>query len=360
MTKKQLGYVQLEWTCPNCETRNPGPNKFCNGCGAPQPEDVEFEQPLEEEIITDAEEIARAQAGPDVHCPYCGARNAGHAKFCGACGGDLTSAEARQSGRVIGAHRYEPAENVICPACGTANPAANKSCANCGAQLEKEPPLAPEPIAAPSAAKKGLPLIAILGCGLFCALAAAAIFFLAIKTEERTGQVSAVRWERSIPVEALAPVERQAWRDEIPEGAEVGACSQDFRYTSNEPVSNSTEVCGTPYTIDTGSGFGEVVQDCVYEVYDDRCTYTVMDWEVFDVVTLSGSDLDPIWPEVSLTGDQRQGDPVDEYVVTFSSDGNDYTYTVSDAGEFSRFEIGSEWILNVTTLGGISSVEASR
>jgi predicted nucleic acid-binding Zn ribbon protein len=249
MTKKRLGYVELEWICPNCETRNPGPHKFCNGCGAPQPEDVEFEQALEEKLLTDAEEIAHAQVGPDVHCPYCGARNPADAKFCGACGGDLAGAEARESGRVVGAHRHEPAEEVLCPSCGTANPAANKTCSNCGAQLEKESPPVPEPAAR---AKKSLPLLAILGGGLFCALAAAAIFFLAIKTEERTGQVSAVRWERSIPVEALAPVEREAWRDEIPSEAEVGACSQEHRSTSNEPVSNSTEVCGTPYTVDTG------------------------------------------------------------------------------------------------------------
>ena len=360
MTKKRLGYVELEWTCPNCETRNPGTHKFCNGCGAPQPEDVEFEQAVEEKLLTDEELLARAQVGPDVHCPYCGARNPGDAKFCGACGGDLAGAEARETGRVVGAHRHEPAEQVKCPSCGTANPAVNKSCSNCGAQLEIEPEPAPEPAAAPGAARKGLPLIAILGGGLLCAIVAAAIFFLAIRTEEVTGQVSAVRWERSIPVEALAPVEREAWRDEIPAGAEVGTCNQDYRYASNEPVSNSIEVCGTPYTVDTGTGLGEVVQDCVYEVYDDRCNYTVMDWTVFDVVTLSGTDLNPNWPDVNLANDQRQGDPTEEYVVTFSSNGDTYTYTVNNAGDFGQFEVGSDWILNVTTLGGISSVEASR
>ena len=114
-------------------------------------------------------------------------------------------------------------------------------------------------------------------------------------------------------MEALAPVEREAWRDEIPSDAEVGACSQDHRYTSDTQESNSTEVCGTPYTVDTGTGLGEVVQDCVYEVYDDRCTYTVMDWAVFDTVTLAGTDLNLSWPEVSLTDDQRQGDPTEEF-----------------------------------------------
>jgi hypothetical protein len=211
-----------------------------------------------------------------------------------------------------------------------------------------------------SAAKKGLPLLAILGGGLACALVAASIFFLVIQTEEITGRVSAVSWERSIPIEALAPVEREAWRDEIPAEAEVRACSQDHRSTSNDPETNSQEVCGTPYTVDTGSGFGEVVQDCVYEVYDDRCTYTVMDWTVFDVVTLTGTDLDPSWPEVNLAGDQRQGESTEEYVVTFSSDGEIYSYAVNDASEFSRFDVGSTWILAVNALGGISSVEAAR
>ncbi|MFQ5942468.1 MAG: zinc ribbon domain-containing protein [Anaerolineales bacterium] len=360
MTKKRLGYVQLEWVCPHCETRNPGPHKFCNGCGAPQPEDVEFEQAVEEKILTDEEQIARAQAGPDVHCPYCGARNPGEAKFCGACGGDLAGAEVRESGRVIGAHRHEPAEDVICPSCGTANPAEHKTCSNCGAQLEKEPEPSPEPAGAPAAARKGLPVFAILGGGLACALAAAAIFFLFIQTEEITGRVSRVRWERSIPVEVLAPVEREAWRDEIPADAEVGACSQDHRYTSNDPVSDSVEVCGTPYTVDTGSGFGEVVQDCIYQVYDDRCTYTVLDWTVLDTVTATGRDLNPTWPEVSLADDQREGEPAEEYMVTFSSDEDSYTYIAGDVGEFSQFEVGSTWVLTVNALGSVASVEASR
>lgn len=357
MTRKSIGYVELEWTCPNCETRNPGPNKFCNGCGAPQPEDVEFEQPLEEQILTDAGKIALAQAAPDVHCPYCGARNPGDAKFCGACGGDLAGAVARESGRVVGAHRDEPAAEVICSSCGTANPAANKSCANCGAQLGKEPESVPAPTAAP---KRVLPPVAILGGGLLCALAAIATFFLFFRTEEQVGRVAAVRWERSIPLEVLAPAEREAWYDEIPSDAEVGACSQEYRYTSDEPASNSTEVCGTPYTVDTGSGFGEVVQDCVYEVYDDYCSYTVMDWEVFDTVTASGTDLNPSWPQTSLSSDQRQGEPSEEYVVTFESDGETYTYTVDDEDEYSRFEIGSSWNLSINAIGGISSVEASR
>ena len=299
MARKRLGYVHLEWACPNCQTRNPGPNKYCTGCGAPQPEDVEFEQTAEEKLLTDADEIARAQAGPDVHCPYCNARNAAGAKFCGACGGDLADAIARERGRVVGAHRHEPAADLTCPACGIANPAANKICSNCGARLDKEPVAAPQPAAAPTPtkARRRIPLAALIGGGALCAVAAIVIFFLGIRTEAQTAEVAAVRWERSIPIEALTMVEREDWYDQIPAESEVGSCRSEYRYTSDEPTANSEEVCGTPYTVDTGSGFGEVVQDCVYEVYDDWCTYSALDWQAYDVVTLSGTDLIRVGPK---------------------------------------------------------------
>ncbi len=44
MPQETLGYVKLEWTCPKCRTRNPGTEKTCVSCGAPQPQEVQFEQ----------------------------------------------------------------------------------------------------------------------------------------------------------------------------------------------------------------------------------------------------------------------------------------------------------------------------
>jgi hypothetical protein len=194
---------------------------------------------------------------------------------------------------------------------------------------------------------------AIIGIGLICVLAVAAIYFIFIRTEELVGRVEDVHWERSIPIEALMLVERQDWFDQIPSDAELGDCELEFRYTSNEPEPNSEEVCGTPYEEDTGSGFAEVVQDCVYEVYDDFCTYSVMDWQLFDTLTVTGSDLNPRWPEPSLSSDQREGEPEESYEVTFSSSEGDYTYTTSDPGEFSRFTSGSSWTLKVNALGSV-------
>jgi predicted nucleic acid-binding Zn ribbon protein len=359
MTRKTLGYVHLEWVCPNCQRKNPGPQKFCNGCGAPQPKDVEFVQAAQEELLTDEAEIARAKAGPDVHCPFCGARNPGNAEFCGGCGGSLAEAEARESGRVIGAFRDRPAPDVKCPACGSDNPATAQICSQCGASLVTKTvePAKTGTSAKSISAKKGIPIVGLIGGFLVCLVLAIAVYFIFLRTEELTGEVQAVSWTRTIPILALGPVENEDWWDEIPSDAEVGPCREEYRYTQAEPAPNAVEVCGTPYTIDTGSGSGEVVQDCEYEVYDDYCTYTVMDWTVFDEVTVSGSDLNPYWPEVNLLADQREGDRQESYEVSFNSDGARYSYTTNDYTEFSQFTVGSSWLLNVNSLGAVTSIE---
>ena len=31
--RRTLGYIQNEWTCPNCDTRNKGGSKTCENCG---------------------------------------------------------------------------------------------------------------------------------------------------------------------------------------------------------------------------------------------------------------------------------------------------------------------------------------
>jgi len=82
MAKETVGYVRLEWVLPNCGAKNPGPQKTCSSCGAAQPTNVKFQQAAQEEIITDKEELSRAATGPDIHCPYCGARNPAGTKNC--------------------------------------------------------------------------------------------------------------------------------------------------------------------------------------------------------------------------------------------------------------------------------------
>jgi hypothetical protein len=360
MTKKTVGYVQLEWTCPRCQTRNPGPQKFCNGCGGPQPPDVKFEQPAQEKLLTDAEEIARAKAGPDIHCPYCSSRNPGTAKFCGACGGELKGGQVRASGQVLGAHRAGEAASVLCPACGAPNPAGSPRCSQCGASLAAPPAegVAPSVRAGARPALGSRALYGGAGLLLVLCLAAAGIFLLmGNRTHTVEAQVESLTWSRSLPILALAEVQREAWQDEVPAEASVDTCALEYRYTQSENAPNATEVCGTPYTVDTGSGYGEVVQDCEYQVYDEWCSYTALDWQTVDTVTQTGNDANPFWPEVSLASNEQLGEGEESYQIVLVAAGETYEYAPADATEFSQFEIGSAWRLQVNALGSIVSIE---
>ncbi len=278
MAKKSLGYVELEWICPNCKSRNPGSHEKCSSCGTPQPANVEFVQPVQEKIITDKEKVADAKGGPDIQCGYCGARNDASATVCRQCGAALAEGKARAAGAVLGLHRSAPVGKIKCPACGAENAGDARRCVRCGAGLVPGPQLA-EHAAAESKSASGrfflLVAAAIVGVLLL-------VIFLSLRTEETVGVVRSVNWQRTIQVEALVPVTKSDWLEEIPASVNVGRCELKVARTQDQPVPGAVEVCGTPYTVDQGSGFGEVVQDCQYQVMEDWCEYKVDEWRSVD------------------------------------------------------------------------------
>jgi hypothetical protein len=148
----------------------------------------------------------------------------------------------------------------------------------------------------------------------------------------------------------------------------VGNCREEQRGTESRPSGQTREVCGTPYTKDTGTGVGEVVQDCetepIYEevpVYDDMCSYTATVWQRVDQVSLTGNDLNPRWPETSISGpSRREGGREEKYEVIFDTDGRIYTYTTTNADEFQKFQPGSRWVLKVNSFDAVTSVEPAQ
>ena len=263
MAQKELGYVELEWTCPACNTRNPGTARKCTQCGAVQPAEVKFEQAPEEKLITDEAKIAEAKAGPDIYCAYCGTRNPSTATVCKQCSAALAEGKAREAGGVLGGLQDKPAPPVKCPSCGAENPAMARTCAKCGAQLGKAVPPPPPP----PAAKPGcLSLPVLIGIGVVILIAVIAFIIMGSRTKAVVGDVSDVYWRRTIAIEALMPVTRENWRDEIPEDAEIESCRQEVYRTQSEPEPGAREVCGTPYVKDEGSGYGKVIQDCQYQI----------------------------------------------------------------------------------------------
>jgi ribosomal protein L40E len=356
MAKQTLGYVELEWECPSCHTRNPGAAKTCVQCGAAHPEDVAYTQAAQDKILTEEAKIAAAKAGADIYCGYCGAPNVATAKICRQCGADLTEGKARESGQVLGAMRQEEAAPVNCPSCGASNPASAFKCSQCGAALRLQAPQ-PEPIAQPAGRSKLLPFL-IAGAVLLLIL----IIVLVARGSRRTaaiGEVSNVNWRRVIAVEALVPITLEAWKDEIPSGVQVGSCRQEVYKVQDNPAPGAHEVCGTPYVVDKGSGYGEVQRDCRYEIYADRCQYQSQGWRAIAPIALQGSDLNPAWPSANLAQNQRSAGRSETYAITFNVDGKTYSYQPANETEFVQFSPGSEWRLKVNSFGSVT-VEGPR
>jgi ribosomal protein L40E len=352
MAEQTVGYVELEWRCPSCGNRNPGSVKKCTQCGAALTEEVQFEQAPQETIIADQAKVAAAAAGADIQCGYCGTANSATATKCKQCGADLAEGKARAAGQVLGGFRDQPAAPLKCPSCGTDNPPTALKCSNCGAAL-----LQPKPKPEQPAASKPFPVAIVLAVLLACCVLAAAFFFLSNRTTDMVGEVRGVNWQRAIAIEALVPVVREAWKDEIPAGKQAGQCTSRVHHTQPDPAPGAKEVCGTPYTVDQGSGFGKVVKQCLYEVSADWCKYDDVDWRVANTLTAQGSDLNPRWPDARPGSNQRLGSRQEQYQVTFTANDKTYTFSPPNGDEYVRFPPGTKWKLKVNTFGAITGVE---
>jgi ribosomal protein L40E len=355
MAKKKLGYIELHWECPNCGTINIGSEKVCKGCAAPQPEGVEFFQASQQQLIEDEERLKKAKAGADIHCAYCGTRNPPGAETCSQCKADLSEGTQRKAGRVVGAFRRGEVKQIACPHCGTQNPETAGRCGQCGGRLtqrieekrEGEPKV--KPVTKP---KRGV--MAIIG--LLLLGVCLSIYFVFFRTSALSGEVTGVQWERSMVLEQIIPVEYQDWVDQIPSEGEIVSCTQEQRGETDQPTEGAQEICGTPYSVDTGGGYAEVVQDCTYIIYDDYCTYTLMEWGAVDMLTSYGQDFDAFWPEMNLADDQRLQYGEESYTIIFFADGDTYSFTTSDYELFQQVEIGSRWDLEVNAIGGVQSI----
>jgi hypothetical protein len=279
-------------------------------------------------------------------------------KFAINAGGDLVGGVKRETGRVIGAYKTGPVSMIDCPHCGEDNPDTEKTCAFCGGSLVQEAVGGEQVFRPPAKQQSRARTWIISGVVAVLVLACGAYLFFSNRTNPTTGIVDRADWERSVPVEALVPVEHKGWEDEIPVEGVIGSCRQEVRSVPSEHAPNSVEVCGTPYTVDSGSGFAEVVQDCEYEVYASFCTYTLEEWSVIDVAVLTGSDFSPVWPEPALQADQRVGEEWEEsYTIFFRSGDETYVYSTNDLSLFQEAQIGSEWTLNINTFGNLVSIE---
>ena len=357
MTQKELGYVELEWTCKHCGTINPGMKRVCTNCGAPIGKDDQFELPDQQELITDQAKLEEAKSGPAIQCPYCNVLNPAGTKLCIQCGGDIQAGLARQAGEVLGANETAALPDKPCPFCNQPVKANAQRCPHCGGSLVTE---AAKVVDNTSTVAKKTPIWMIIGgiaIVVLCVGSLIAYLVMSNRTKAVTASVSDISWRLSLDILEEQPVQRAAWSEEVPSQAQDVSCQDEYKETSDLPAPKATEVCGTPYTIDAGSGAGKVVQDCEYLVYASYCNYTVLDWVVADTTVAQGKDNNPQWPQLSLTGNQQEGNRYESYQVSFTADGQTYSYVPADMAEFSQFELGSSWLLDINTFGAIKDIQ---
>lgn len=345
MTRRTRGYVQLEWVCPNCGTRNPGPRKSCGNCGAPQPENVQFQRAVDEQLETDDKLIVAAQAGADYICPYCGTRNSALEKVCVKCGGDLVEARRRAAGAELQANAG-PRE-VKCSNCSTLNPASRVNCSKCGSPL----PRTSAPVQAASTAstsnvpqKKGSRWWVWAAIGIAVVLCIGAVMAFAVPASRLKATVSDVRWETSVPLQEVRSVHYSNESGDPPSGAYDISCHTE-----------SKEVC-TERVVDQGNGFGEVVEDC-HDESQQYCSYSVDEWQTIQTFTLDGHDFSPVYAQPNVAAGQRLGDQTVEYTVYFATEAGPRTYSPSAGTDFSQFRVGTTWTLSLNAIGGIIDVK---
>lgn len=351
MQRKSKGVVQLEWVCPNCDGRNPGPVKTCENCGAAQPENVQFQRAAEEKLITDEKVVAAAKAGADIHCGFCGTRNPATATTCSQCGADLKEGKSRQAGQVMKAAPALP-KVVACSNCGTENPGTAKTCSNCGAPIKVNVP-APAPVpaaqarAVPGAQPKAKPFNWLIagGVGAFLLVCCIALFVMfALPSRSVEGTVSNVYWKTSVPVQEVRAVDYSNERGSPPSDAYNVSCRTE-----------SEEICEDK-TVDQGNGYAEVVTEC-RTVSEQYCSYTVDEWTTIQTYDLDGNDLFPVYSDPTLASDQRVGSSSTELMVYFDTSSGQETYSPKSVDEFQQFQLGSVWTLRMNAVGGILSVE---
>lgn len=349
--RRTVGFVENEWTCPSCGTRNKGSLKTCENCGAPQPENVQFELGAERKLVTDAEKVKAAQGGADIHCGFCGARNPANAETCSQCGGDLKEGKAREAGRRMQAPPAQ-AKVIQCKNCGTENPGSNAVCSNCGSPL----PRVAQAVVAPPVTKGGLtpaaPLTGkknntkrnlFIAGGILACLTVACITIIMlflVPTSTVDGTVTSVHWQTNVPVQEIQAVRHNNERGGAPSGAYDVSCH--------------TEESCTQETVDRGNGYSEVVETCTDVQY---CSYTVDEWTTVQNYTKEGNNLQPVYENPNLASDQRLGNKTEELTVIFSTDDGNKTYKPDTVTEFQQYNLGTTWSLKLNLVGGVVGVE---
>ncbi len=287
--------VEGYWNCPNCEAKNRGAKQKCEACGAVRGENVQFHCDDDAEAITDEAELAKAKAGPDWVCQFCGNTSPSASSNCTGCG------SARDSGKKR-AVKDIPAAEV----------AAKKG---------------PEQ---PKAPAKPMPTAFKIGCGIIVLLLLIVSLLSCRETSEKI-EIVDNQWSRVIERAEYKTVEESKWENEVPQAAVRLSSNREIHHYDKVP--DGFEEVEETYTEkvkvgeekvkdgkkDLGNGRFEIKYKMVPKykneertrrvrrekfrekpVYAEKITYNIDRWIDIDPVELKGGQDEPKWPEAGV------------------------------------------------------------
>ncbi|HNC98385.1 MAG TPA: hypothetical protein PKW90_19795, partial [Myxococcota bacterium] len=198
-----------------------------------------------------------------------------------------------------------------------------------------------------------LGLVMLVLCGL------CGVFFFWQK--EAGFEVTGHRWERSIDIESLAPVQETAWRTEMPADATNVSCQPEQKGTNK--VADGEDCVDKRE--DKGDGSFEEKRVCTTRyredpVYADKCSYTVTKWSATDNSKAMGDSLKPppFWPTVTLSnpgtcvGCQREGSKKESYTLILKDTAGVEKSCDLPLDKWSTMAVGTRWTGSVGVVSG--------
>lgn len=319
----RIGY----WDCPSCGTKkNLGPKPTCATCGRPRGPGIPFYTDDTAPVVEDPAMVARARAGADWACKYCGADNRAGDMDCDRCGAGPDGAVRR---------------------------------------AEKLVPIASRTAAASPRPKKSSAALVLGVLGALFVVVGAAVWLLFVRTVEQRVTVESVAWVKTAQIEERHVKLEEDWQDEVPAGARVVA--KEARRRPKEVKDGIKKVkVGQK---DLGNGMFEDIYEekpnvATKQVEDTWVRYEVETWkkgERLEEKTSDGTEPPDPARRAKTSSDRRVGATTNEAVFFLkSSDGKDYRFEVDareeGAAAMKRYEVGKSYRAQVNTMGNVSSL----
>uniref|UniRef100_B8HS35 RanBP2-type domain-containing protein n=1 Tax=Cyanothece sp. (strain PCC 7425 / ATCC 29141) TaxID=395961 RepID=B8HS35_CYAP4 len=339
------------WDCTECGRKGiPGREMRCTNpmCGYERPGNVQFYLPDHARVVKEEEEVARAEAGEDWACGWCGAANSALSDRCHACENS----------------RHDPPPQAVEPRQGTYQAVLTRQ------QHRKQ--------------QQQLWTLTGIVLGSSALLLSLGFWFFAPRTI--TAEINDLTWVRNVTVEEFRAVREGDWSvptdgrlirterrvrtynkvfshyeyrtetrtESVPDGTESYSCTQNM----GNGYFKSTTCTRPKYKTVTRD---ERVQTPVYNnvpVYDTWSIYEIDKWVPLQTYSSNGSSEQlPTWPEPKLSANQRLCCRKENYQVSFKQGGQSYGPINLGYREWSKFRIGDRRELTVNRAGRVQLQE---